>query len=67
MSREVVVVSGVRTAIGTFGGSLKDFSPTKMGALVVAEALKRNSTLQSLELKGAGRGRGGVLLGRWGK
>ena len=26
--REVVVVSGVRTAIGTFGGSLKDVPPT---------------------------------------
>jgi acetyl-CoA C-acetyltransferase len=39
--REVVVVSGVRTAIGTFGGSLKDLPPTKLGATVVAEALKR--------------------------
>ena len=27
MSREVVVVSGVRTAIGTFGGSLKTSPP----------------------------------------
>ena len=26
--KEVVVVSGVRTAIGTFGGSLKDVPPT---------------------------------------
>jgi acetyl-CoA C-acetyltransferase len=41
MSREVVVVSGVRTAIGDFGGGLKDFSPTQMGAKVVAEALRR--------------------------
>ena len=39
--REVVVVSGVRTAIGTFGGSLKDVPPTQLGALVVAEVLKR--------------------------
>lgn len=39
--REVVVVSGVRTAIGTFGGSLKDIPPTELGAIVVAEALKR--------------------------
>ena len=39
--REVVVVSGVRTAIGTFGGSLKDVPPTELGAVVVAEALKR--------------------------
>lgn len=43
-SREVVVVSGVRTAIGTFGGSLKDSSPTERGALVVREALARAST-----------------------
>ncbi len=35
MSREVVVVSGVRTAIGTFGGSLKDLSPSDLGARVV--------------------------------
>jgi acetyl-CoA C-acetyltransferase len=41
MSREVVVVSGVRTPIGTFGGSLKDFAPTRLGALVVAEVMKR--------------------------
>ena len=39
--REVVAVSGVRTAIGTFGGSLKDVPPTQLGATVVAEALKR--------------------------
>ena len=44
MSREVVVVSGVRTAIGTFGGSLKDVSPTELGAQVVREALKRANT-----------------------
>lgn len=41
MTREVVVVSGVRTAIGTFGGSLKDLAPTELGALVVREALAR--------------------------
>ena len=41
MSREVVVVSGVRTAIGTFGGSLKDTPPTELAALVVREALAR--------------------------
>jgi acetyl-CoA C-acetyltransferase len=39
--REVVLVSGARTAIGTFGGSLKDVPPTQLGATVVAEALKR--------------------------
>jgi len=41
MQREVVVVSGVRTAIGDFGGSLKDFSPTDLGARVVREVLAR--------------------------
>ncbi|MDB5893234.1 MAG: acetyl-CoA acetyltransferase [Rhodoferax sp.] len=41
MSREVVVVSGVRTAIGTFGGSLKDVPPTELAAQVVREALAR--------------------------
>ncbi|MCM2547971.1 acetyl-CoA C-acyltransferase [Burkholderia glumae] len=41
MQREVVVVSGVRTAIGDFGGSLKDFAPTELGARVVREAMAR--------------------------
>ena len=41
MSREVVVVSAARTAIGTFGGSLKDSPPTELGALVVKETLAR--------------------------
>ena len=41
MTREVVVVSGVRTAIGTYGGSLKDVPPTQLAALVVRESLAR--------------------------
>jgi len=41
MNREVVVVSAVRTAVGTFGGSLKDHSPTRLGAMVVREAVAR--------------------------
>ena len=40
-TREVVVVSACRTAIGTYGGSLKDVPPTELGALVVREALSR--------------------------
>ena len=40
--REVVVVSGVRTAIANFGGSLKDISPTELAGQVVAEAVKRS-------------------------
>ncbi|PPC76917.1 acetyl-CoA C-acyltransferase [Pokkaliibacter plantistimulans] len=39
--KDVVVVSGVRTAIGTFGGALKDIPPSQLGAMVVAEAVKR--------------------------
>ncbi len=38
---EIVVLSGVRTAIGTYGGSLKDKPPTELGAAVVREAVKR--------------------------
>ena len=41
MQREVFIVSGVRTAIGDFGGSLKDVSPTELGAQVAREALSR--------------------------
>lgn len=41
MSREIVFLSGVRTAIGSFGGSLKDFAPTVLGGLCVKEAMKR--------------------------
>jgi acetyl-CoA C-acetyltransferase len=41
VQREVVVVSGVRTAIGDFGGGLKDVAPTDLGAQVVREALSR--------------------------
>ena len=43
MTRDVVVVSAVRTAIGTFGGSLKDIAPTELAAQVVRESLARTS------------------------
>jgi len=39
--REVVIVSGVRTPIGNFGGSLKGTPVVQLGALVIREALKR--------------------------
>jgi acetyl-CoA C-acetyltransferase len=39
--RNVVIVDGVRTAVGSFGGALKDVPPTKLGALVAAEAIRR--------------------------
>ncbi|MGH7473749.1 MAG: hypothetical protein ACREJW_07375, partial [Candidatus Methylomirabilales bacterium] len=38
---QAVVVSAVRTPVGKFGGSLKDISATKLGALVINEAIKR--------------------------
>ncbi|GAC1346662.1 MAG: acetyl-CoA C-acyltransferase family protein [Ktedonobacteraceae bacterium] len=38
---EVVVLSGVRTAVGTYGGSLKDKAPTELAAAVVREAVSR--------------------------
>ncbi|QUT04896.1 beta-ketothiolase BktB [Sphingobium phenoxybenzoativorans] len=37
----IYIVSGVRTAIGDFGGSLKDFAPADLGAKVIAEAVNR--------------------------
>src|SRR5437763_10730676 len=39
--REVVILSGVRTAIGDYGGALKDVPPTELGAKVVREAIAR--------------------------
>ena len=41
--REAVIVSGVRTAVGAFGGSLKDVPATKLGSIVLREVLKRVS------------------------
>jgi acetyl-CoA C-acetyltransferase len=41
MTREVVFVGAARTAIGTFGGSLKDIPPSQLGALVIKTALER--------------------------
>ncbi|MGG5462838.1 acetyl-CoA C-acetyltransferase [Clostridium sp. B9] len=39
--REVVIASAVRTALGTFGGTLKDVPAVELGALVIKEALNR--------------------------
>ena len=40
-NREVLVVAGTRTAIGDYGGSLKDFPATKLGSLAIKEAVAR--------------------------
>ena len=39
--REAVIVSAVRTPIGSFGGGLKDVSAVTLGAAAVKEAIKR--------------------------
>ena len=41
MSNEVVVVSGVRTGIGDYGGALKELAATKLGAVAIREAVAR--------------------------
>jgi len=41
MTREVVIVSGARSAIGTYGGSLKDIAPTELAGQIVREVLSR--------------------------
>lgn len=41
MTREVVFVGAARTAIGSFGGALKDVPPADLGALVIKTALER--------------------------
>jgi len=39
--KEIVIASAVRTAVGSFGGSLKNVSPVDLGATVIKEALQR--------------------------
>ena len=39
--REVVIVSGARTAVGNFGGTIRDVPVVQLGAQVIKEALKR--------------------------
>src|SRR6266853_2968062 len=39
---EVVIISGCRTPVGKFQGSLSDLSATQLGAIVVREAVKRS-------------------------
>jgi acetyl-CoA C-acetyltransferase len=39
--REIVILSGVRTAIGDYGSALKDVAPSELAAQVIREAIKR--------------------------
>ena len=41
MNKEVCIISAVRTPIGSFGGSLKDFSATQLGAIAIEAAVER--------------------------
>ena len=41
MEKDVVIVSACRTAIGKFGGSLKDINASVMGSVVMKEAIRR--------------------------
>jgi acetyl-CoA C-acetyltransferase len=42
MSRDVVVLSAVRSAIGTFGGSLSDMEPSELAGIVMKESVARS-------------------------
>src|SRR5215470_4113028 len=39
--KQVVIVSAVRTPIGSFGGALKDFSATRLGAIAIKAAIEK--------------------------
>jgi len=59
--KEVVIVSGARTAVGSFGGALRGVKAVDMGALVIREAIKRaglrpavNDFIRSCRPKGLG-------------
>jgi acetyl-CoA C-acetyltransferase len=42
MDREVVILSAVRTAIGKYGGALKDIPPTELATIVTRESVRRS-------------------------
>ena len=48
MSRDVVVLSAVRSAIGSFGGSLSSFEPAELGGIVMKEAVARSGVNPAL-------------------
>jgi acetyl-CoA C-acetyltransferase len=41
MSKEVYIISAVRTPLGSFGGSLKDFTATQLGAIAIKGAIEK--------------------------
>jgi acetyl-CoA C-acetyltransferase len=46
--REVVIIAAVRTPIGSFGGALKDFSATRLGAIAIKAVLEKASVKPEL-------------------
>ena len=44
MAEKVVLLSGVRTAIGRFGGALKDVPPQRLGSIAILEAVSQTGT-----------------------
>lgn len=48
--KEVVIVSAVRTPIGSFGGSLKSFSATQLGAIAIKAALEKAGSSPGLHV-----------------
>ena len=65
--REVVIVSAVRTAIGSFGGGLKDVPAVDLGALVIKEAVRRAGVkpelVHEMEKRDAKRGLATLCIG----
>jgi acetyl-CoA C-acetyltransferase len=45
MNKEIYIVSAVRTAMGAWGGALKDFSATQLGAIAIKEAVAKAGIL----------------------
>ena len=44
--QEVVIASAARTAVGTFGGALRDVPAVALGGIVIKEALRRGKIRQ---------------------
>ena len=63
LSDRVVVASAVRTAIGSFGGALKDVEATELGAVAIREALARFlASLLGRRRRDAGDGPGAAFV-----
>ena len=50
-SKEVVIVSAIRTPIGTYKGSLKNMRSDQLGSIVIKEVLKKSKFLKMRLMK----------------